>query len=415
MTFYRRAFQILIISLVAVWPLWSEETFTDVTALIKPDLFPAQVEGTPRAWGVMAGRGPEIIKVENLRNATSAEIILIEAPKDAALQPDTLYLSSVAADSIGLVDRSCFVNVSYTGVIPADDGTYDYSAQDSATAESEKPEGDGETDNTDTAQTEDTADSELPEAATEEGIQITGEEPDTGITEDPEYKEDLPADNQIVQEPEADKVEDSPLSDYSWMFTDAVDENDTALSDKADTESDLFADTNQNDTVQIDPSDHVTDPADSLITDSNTLSELPLDDQDTIYFLEPSDFRPPEGETESVGKIGEERGKDSVALPPIREGRALTELEPGRISSAYLPKGIYIQVGAFSEKRSLSRTRTLLGSFSWPMAEISRDAGNGREMVRLLVGPFKRDEVGVVLYKIRNSGYADAFIMEHRD
>mgnify|MGYP006282402363 CR=1 FL=1 len=68
----------------------------------------------------------------------------------------------------------------------------------------------------------------------------------------------------------------------------------------------------------------------------------------------------------------------------------------------------YVQVAAFSSEQSVRRTIDRLGA-SLPVAVVSqeRDSGN---LYRVYVGPLSEDEKGSALFRVRSSGFRDAFV-----
>ncbi len=138
-----------------------------------------------------------------------------------------------------------------------------------------------------------------------------------------------------------------------------------------------------------------------------------IDEGESVFFLMPSDPKPPvapENDTAVVRSFetGENNEAPDAGANPSRPAAFDRTGATGlaRVSSG----GSYVQIGAY---RSLSiledsarRIETTVPGYPLSYAE----AGSGSSRIyRLLVGPLKPAEVGVVLQTARNSSFPDAF------
>jgi len=138
--------------------------------------------------------------------------------------------------------------------------------------------------------------------------------------------------------------------------------------------------------------------------DEKKSEESPADEKSggTIYFLTPSDLRPPE--------VAE---ADEVELPgsPV-----LSESEPASPAVSDLPlydadsRLSYIQVGAYSSRIILEDTMKDLQRIA-PGYPLSVDTAGSKDgtVYKLLIGPLSPAETGIVLKTARSTSFPDAF------
>ncbi len=132
----------------------------------------------------------------------------------------------------------------------------------------------------------------------------------------------------------------------------------------------------------------------------SVIEELPAGDN-VIYFLTPSDFRPPtqpivtENETEEIVPVLVERD--------VLEGYIVEHLKNG---------SSYIQLGAYSSPESIYSEILSIGE-RYPMVVWTENRG-GKVLYKFLVGPLSKDETGVLSYRFRESGYPDLFLYTPR-
>lgn len=73
-----------------------------------------------------------------------------------------------------------------------------------------------------------------------------------------------------------------------------------------------------------------------------------------------------------------------------------------------LEKGIYIQIAALQDSKSLDEVCGKYGE-DYPIKLVELQ-NNGKNLVRVLIGPVNRDEYGAVLERFKSFGFKDAFV-----
>ena len=119
------------------------------------------------------------------------------------------------------------------------------------------------------------------------------------------------------------------------------------------------------------------------------------DKDNVIYFLTPSDFRPPEAPAappeEEIVPVYVERD--------VLEDRIADQLSNG---SSYIQLGAYSSAAlVYSEMESIA-TR-------YPMVVWTEKTEKGK-IYKLLIGPLTADETGVLVYRFKAKGYPDLFL-----
>jgi len=71
----------------------------------------------------------------------------------------------------------------------------------------------------------------------------------------------------------------------------------------------------------------------------------------------------------------------------------------------------YVQIGLFGSEEALRQAIGAVGK-QFPILYERVDAGKGKILYRLYVGPIKRDESGIVLTKVKALGYRDAVLKQ---
>jgi len=137
-----------------------------------------------------------------------------------------------------------------------------------------------------------------------------------------------------------------------------------------------------------------------VITDADEISEsiLPTGDN-VIYFLTPSDFRPPTGPV-TVKENAEE------IVPVLVERSSLEKFIVNQLKNG----SSYIQLGAYTSPESIYE-EILSIEDRYPMVVWTENGRNGT-LYKLLVGPLTRDETGVLTYRFRSTGYSDLFLFK---
>ncbi|MDC7235015.1 MAG: hypothetical protein PQJ58_17405, partial [Spirochaetales bacterium] len=176
-----------------------------------------------------------------------------------------------------------------------------------------------------------------------------------------------------------------------------------AVPDIPDTPEDLFEEFpgDESDTAEVIPdfpllAEEVTPEEDMSVADALDDVILPTGDN-VIYFLTPSDFRPPSGPVKT-----DERSEEIIPVlvdRDILEDYIVSQLEKG---------SSYIQLGAYSTSESIYSEIEAIEA-RYPMIVWTESRG-GAPIYKLLIGPLTEDETGVLTYRFRDSGYADLFL-----
>ena len=119
--------------------------------------------------------------------------------------------------------------------------------------------------------------------------------------------------------------------------------------------------------------------------------------ENVIYFLTPSDFRPP------TGPVPVREEKEEI-VPVLVDRSALEDYIVANLNNG----SSYIQLGAYSSPESIySEIEDIEARY--PMV-VWTENNTGGTIYKLLIGPLTRDETGVLSYRFRDSGYADLFL-----
>ena len=165
--------------------------------------------------------------------------------------------------------------------------------------------------------------------------------------------------------------------------------------------------------VQPDAVDGIEDtPADEGDTDGTDEEIAAVEGGDKVYFLTPSDLRPPPDVPAAETAVVEDDSaveSTEVASAEVSAGAAdIADLELAAVVSG---AGVtYIQIGAFENRAILEETarRTRTSGLPYPLSVTREDRG-GRAVYKLLIGPLRPAERGVVLRTLRSTAYPDAF------
>jgi cell division septation protein DedD len=76
--------------------------------------------------------------------------------------------------------------------------------------------------------------------------------------------------------------------------------------------------------------------------------------------------------------------------------------------AATLAKGIYVQIASYSEAANVRKLIDAYGK-KYPLS-IERGSGKSGEVMKVLIGPVKKDEYGAVLERFKQLGFKDAFV-----
>jgi len=125
-------------------------------------------------------------------------------------------------------------------------------------------------------------------------------------------------------------------------------------------------------------------------------SLLPTGDN-IIYFLTPSDFRPP------TGPVEVKEDKDAI-VPVLVERSSLEKFIVNQLKNG----SSYIQLGAYTSPESIYEEITSIEA-RYPMVVWTENTEKGT-LYKLLIGPLTKDETGVLSYRFRSTGYSDLFL-----
>ena len=117
------------------------------------------------------------------------------------------------------------------------------------------------------------------------------------------------------------------------------------------------------------------------------------DNDNVIYFLTPSDFRPP------VAPEAEEEIVPVYVERDVLEDRIEDQLNNG---------SSYIQLGAYSSSAIVYGEMESIAT-RYPMIVWTEETEDGT-IYKLLIGPLTPDETGVLVYRFRSRGYGDLFL-----
>ena len=120
-----------------------------------------------------------------------------------------------------------------------------------------------------------------------------------------------------------------------------------------------------------------------------------LDEDNVIYFLTPSDFRPPVTPVETVEED----------IVPVYVERDVLE---DQIADQLKNGSSYIQLGAYTSAEIVYSEMESIAS-RYPMI-VWTDKVDDKTVYKLLIGPLTSDETGVLAYRFRAGGYPDLFL-----
>lgn len=135
-----------------------------------------------------------------------------------------------------------------------------------------------------------------------------------------------------------------------------------------------------------------------LSMESELRDELLPSGDNVIYFLTPSDFRPP------TGPVTVERDDAEEIVPVLVDRNALEDYIVNNLNNG----SSYIQLGAYSSADSIYGEIKAIDA-RYPMV-VWTDYRGEASIFKLLIGPLTEDETGVLSYRFKDSGYADLFL-----
>jgi hypothetical protein len=138
-------------------------------------------------------------------------------------------------------------------------------------------------------------------------------------------------------------------------------------------------------------------PAVDLTMEEELNGDVLPSGENVIYFLTPSDFRPP------TGPVPVREEKEDI-IPVLVDRSALEDYIVANLNNG----SSYIQLGAYSSPESIYSEIEAIEA-RYPMVVWTENRAGGT-VYKLLIGPLTRDETGVLSYRFRDSGYADLFL-----
>jgi len=144
------------------------------------------------------------------------------------------------------------------------------------------------------------------------------------------------------------------------------------------------------------------DETENLLSAEEPDSDMgnPVESEKQVVFLSPSDFRPP---TEPPIE---------AAIEPIEQTLvAVREGDFGILRYKIGDRGEYIQIGAYRSREVFeARVKEIQRSNpDYPLRVAIIDASDSKMIYKLLVGPIKPAEIGVVLDAVKRNRFSDAF------
>ena len=366
---------------VTAEPVWSGNASVDSTEFIN------FVEDTPLAGASSSFTRNTVVEVTNPQNGRTINVTIVKrAPRPGVF----LVLSGQAGEALGFpVDQVIPVQVRV--VADKEESAYDsrfestdpdinpaVNLPESGTAALVPPD----------PETAEVPSEKMDEESVAETAEDTSEEDVSELTPETDIFMDKPVPVPLPAEPEELLVlaEETPVEEEALAET--VPE---AAEDILSAEEVLTAE-EETDTVEdIDES-----------FEEETAPQIPvemipenLDEDNVIYFLTPSDFRPP--------VVPEEAAEEEI-IPVYVERDVLED----QIATQLKNGSSYIQLGAYSSAEIVYSEMESIAS-RYPM--IVWTDGMGDETVyKLLIGPLTSDETGVLVYRFRAGGYPDLFL-----
>ena len=367
----------LLLTLGLVWsvaaePVWSGNASVDSTEFIN------FVEDTPLAGASSSFTRNTVVEVTNPQNGRTIEVTIVKrAPRPGVF----LVLSGQAGEALDF-PADQVIPVQVRVVVDKEESGYD------SRFESSDP---------DVNPAVNLPDSEAsalvppdPEAAAVSGDVSAAPSPT-------ESGEVLSADTDMGDAaPETDSFLDEPVP----VPLPAEPEELLVLEEEAPEEGAALPEETEESVPEITEEEPAPAAADNPVIDS--IAEVPaemipenLDEDNVIYFLTPSDFRPPVDPVETV----EEEIVPVYVERDVLEDQIADQLKNG---------SSYIQLGAYTSAEIVYSEMESIAS-RYPMI-VWTDKVDDKTVYKLLIGPLTSDETGVLVYRFRAGGYPDLFL-----
>jgi hypothetical protein len=133
---------------------------------------------------------------------------------------------------------------------------------------------------------------------------------------------------------------------------------------------------------------------------------------ETVITLEPAKPRPPDEDAASLDSIIAEISEASSSGASPSGANAEWARENLPLVASLPAKSYYLQVASHRNPESVKPVVDALKT-AYPVYPVVVLSGGGDPLYRVMVGPIKEDERGVVLRHIRAKGYRDAFLKEN--
>jgi hypothetical protein len=134
---------------------------------------------------------------------------------------------------------------------------------------------------------------------------------------------------------------------------------------------------------------------------------------ETIVTLEPAEARPPAEDTESVSDALDSIIADIPERPvPLEDSEWAKENLP--LVASLPEKSYYLQVASYKNPEKIKPLVDTIAA-AYPVYPVVVLAGTGGDpFYRIMVGPLREDERGLMLHQLKAKGYKDAFLKEIR-
>ncbi len=398
----------LIPSMVSAEPVWSGNASVDGTEFVN------FIEDTPLAGASSSFTRNTVIEVTNTQNGRTVEVTVVKrAPRPGVF----LVLSTAAGEALGLPSdqvvpvqvrvKSDLASSAYenrfespdpdinpavtlpeesveagTALVPPDGAAPEELLDDASGTPAVSPGALADVD--EAAEEPDFLDGPVPVPLPTEPAALAGEAVVPGVMEEPEVPE-VPAVDEIP--------EDSFPMEEDSMVPEAAE--DRAESPGTEVPEETGSLSTEEEFPPLEAAAAENPVAEAPVTDDSMEDLLPedADEDNVIYFLTPSDFRPPK-----APEVEEE-------IVPVYVDRE--ELED-RIEKQLENGSSYIQLGAYSSSELVYAEMDRI-AVRYPMVVWTDKSAEG-DVYKLLVGPLTADETGVLVYRFRAAGYQDLFL-----
>ncbi len=360
----------LLLTLALVWsvtaePVWSGNASVDSTEFIN------FVEDTPLAGASSSFTRNTVVEVTNPQNGRTIEVTIVKrAPRPGVF----LVLSGQAGEALDF-PADQVIPVQVRVVTDKEESGYD------SRFESTDPD-------INPAVNLPASEASALVPPDPEGTVVSGDtEAGLSLTE---AAEDIPVDSEIRDlPPETDSFLDEPVP----VPLPAEPEELLALAEETPDKGDVLPEETEESVPEVEVTE--TPVIDSVAEVPAELIPENPDEDNVIYFLTPSDFRPPVAPVETA----EEEIVPVYVERDVLEDQIADQLKNG---------SSYIQLGAYTSAEIVYSEMESIAS-RYPMI-VWTDKVDKETVYKLLIGPLTSDETGVLVYRFRAGGYPDLFL-----